>query len=460
MVYNYSNEFAIWLRRENMKFKFNSKYNAIAVYCIIVFAACLLLVALVFKYNTFLNYFNKILSVLSPVIWGICIAYLLNPFMMFCERHLKKWFCKKKDRHSLTRTLSITISMLVSLGIISAIIGSIVPEIKTTLTDFFKSLPAYLNNLQNYLKEIANYFSEKNPSLAKSFDMEFSNIQDIILKYANKLEPMLEELFTEGGLISTVTDSAWSFIMGIKDCILGIFVSIYLLYSKETFLAQATKIIHAVFPEKTKDNILRIASKTNETLIQFFTGKALDSFIIGVVAFIVLQLMGFQNYAVLLSIIIGVTNMIPFFGPIIGAIPCALLILLTYPSKTILFIIFILLLQQFDGNILGPKILGNSLGLSPFWIMFSIFVGGGLFGFAGMVVFVPIFAVIYSIIREIIVEKLKKKELPVSTAAYKHERTEPIIHISTFNPPGFIKKRFSKNKLDKVQKKKNDSKKE
>ncbi len=432
-----------------MKFKFNSKYNAIAVYCVIVFAACLTLVALVFKYNTFLQYINKILSVLSPVIWGICIAYLVNPFMVFSERHFKKWFCKKKDRHSLVRTLSITVSMLVSLGLIAAIIGSIVPEIKTTLTNFIKSLPSYLNNLQDYVKDIANYLSEKNPDLAKLFDMEFNNIQDLLLKYANKLEPMLEEMFSKGGLVSTVTDSAWSFLMGIKDCILGIFVSIYLLYSKEKFIAQTKKIVHALFSEKTRNNILKIASKTNETLIQFFTGKALDSLIIGIIAFVGLELMGFQSYAVLLSIIIGVTNMIPFFGPIIGAVPCALLILLTSPEKTIWFIIFILLLQQFDGNILGPKILGNSLGLSPFWIMFSIFIGGGLFGFVGMVVFVPLFAVIYSIIREIIENRLRNKELPVSTDAYQHERTEPIIHISTFNPPNFIKKRFVKHTPDK-----------
>lgn len=430
-----------------MKFRFNPKHNAIAAYCIIVFAVCLMLVALVFKHNTLLSYFNKILSVLSPVIWGICIAYLMNPFMVFCERHFKRWFCKKKDRHSLTRTLSITVSMIVSLGIIAAIIGSIVPEIKTTLMDFFKSLPSYLNNLQNYIKNIVNYLSEKNPDLAKSFNMEFNNIQDLILNYAGKFQPMLEDIFSENGLITVVTDGAWSFITGLKNCILGIFVSIYLLYSKEIFIAQATKIVYAVFSEKSRNNILKIASKTNETLIRFFTSKALDSLIIGIIAFIALEFMGFQNYAVLLSIIIGVTNMIPFFGPIIGAIPCSLLILLTSPEKTVLFIIFIFLLQQFDGNILGPKILGNSLGLSPFWIMFAIFVGGGLFGFIGMLVFVPIFAVIYSVIKELIESGLKKKNLSPSTADYRHERTEPIVHMTFYNPKKIIKKSFSKNKV-------------
>ncbi|MGN0613705.1 MAG: AI-2E family transporter [Porcipelethomonas sp.] len=427
-----------------MRFRFNSKHNAIAAYCIIVFAVCLLLVALVFKYSTFLGYFNKILSVISPVIWGICIAYLMNPFMIFCERHFKKWFCKKKQRKSLTRSLAIISSFIVFFGILAAIIGAIVPEVKTTLMDFFKSLPAYLNNLQIYLTDLISDFIEKKPELARFFNTEFSNIQEMILKGAQKLEPMLENMFKEGGFVATVTDSAWAFITGLKDFVLGIFVSIYLLYSKETFLAQATKIVYAVFPEKRRKTILRIASRTNDTFTHFLTGKAIDSLIIGILAFIGLQFMGLQSYAVLISIIIGVTNMIPFFGPFIGAIPSAVLILLTFPGKTILFIIFVLLLQQFDGNILGPKILGNSVGLSPFWIMFSIFVGGGLFGFVGMIAFVPIFAVIYGIVREIVESRLEKKELPVSTAYYLHERTEPIIQISSFKLPKFITNRFGK----------------
>ena len=141
----------------------------------------------------------------------------------------------------------------------------------------------------------------------------------------------------------------------------------------------------------------------------------------GILAFIGMTLLKMPDYVVLISFIIGITNMIPFFGPFIGAVPSAFLVLLSTPNKTIAFIIFILLLQQFDGNILGPKILGNSLGLSAFWIMFAIFVGGGLFGFAGMILFVPAFAVIYTLFRELIIEKLEKKKLPVSTAYYKTE---------------------------------------
>ncbi len=433
-----------------MKFRFNPKHNTIAAYCIIVFAVCLLLVAFVFKYATFINYGKKLISVLSPVIWGICIAYILNPFMMFCERHYKKWFCKKKDKSSLTRSIAITTAFLLFLGAITALIVAIIPEIKNTITDFFKTLPIYLSNLQRYIMNIAGNLVEWKPELAEYFNIEFNNIQDIIMTGAGKLEPMFNEIFQGSGtIIEKLTDSAWAFIMGFKDCILGIFVSIYLLYNKETYLAQATKIIHVMFSERKRNIILKIASKTNETFIHYFTGMAIDSLAIGIITFITLNIIGLDSFAVLISIILGVTNMIPVFGPIVGSVPSAFLILLTSPKKTIIFIIFILVLQQIDGNVIAPKIIGNTLGLSPFWIMFAIFLGGGLFGFVGIIVFVPVFAVIYSIIKEIVENGLKEKELPVSTANYRNERTEPIIKIESIGFLAFIKKITNKLKKKK-----------
>lgn len=415
-----------------MKFKFNSRYSTIAVYCIIVFTVCLALVTLVFKFNTVCKYIGTVVSVLSPVIWGICIAYLINPFMVFCERHFKKWFCRKKDRHGLTRSLAIIVSMIVFFGLLVGIIGAIIPEIKDTLMDFFKSLPSYITNLQNYLENLISDFVEDKPQLEEFINNKFSHIQDFV----KEIGPYVDGLFSDNGIISSVTnsvtDSVFAVLTGLKNFLLGIFVSIYLLYSKEMFLAQITKAVHALFTERKRKTILKIASRTNKTFTSFLTGKTIDSLIIGLLAFIGLEIMGLNKYAVLLSIIIGITNMIPFFGPIIGAIPCALLILLTSPDKTIIFIIFVLLLQQFDGNILGPKILGNSLGLSPFWIMFAIFVGGGLFGLVGMIAFVPIFAVIYGIVNEVVTTRLKAKGLPLSTDNYVHERTEPTIKISPF----------------------------
>lgn len=429
-----------------MKIKFNSKHTSIAAYCVIVFAICLLLVAIVFKYSTFVNYGKKIISVLSPVVWGLCIAFILNPFMIFCERHYKKLLCKKKDRSSLTRTLAITTTFIVFFSIVAALIIAIIPEIKNTVIGFFSALPIYMKNFQYYISTKINLLVEWKPELAEFFDIELGNIQDLIFSGVQKLEPVLENLFNKSGsIIETLTNGAWAFIMGFKDCILGFFVSIYLLYNKEIYLAQATKIVYMIFPKRPRNIILRVASKTNETFTHYFTGMVIDSAAIGFISFIALNIMGLDSYAVLISIILGVTNMIPVFGPIIGAVPSAFLILITYPNKTILFILFILILQQIDGNVIAPKILGNTLGLSPFWIMFAIFLGGGLFGFAGIIIFVPVFAVIYSIIKEIVEAGLKKKDLPVSTDNYKHERTEPIIPFTKFKKPAFLKK-FSKNK--------------
>ncbi|MFR0880829.1 MAG: AI-2E family transporter [Oscillospiraceae bacterium] len=401
------------------KFNFNPRHNTIAAYCVIVFAVCLLLVALVFKYSTFIYYFHKIFKVLSPIIWGLVIAYLLNPIMVAFEKPLKKLVCRKREHPALTRAASIAFALVIMLGVIVAIIGTIVPEILGTLETFFKSVPSYMNNLQMYFTNKISSILEKNPEIYDFLNNEFDNVQNVILDSVNRLEPMIDKLLAKDGLVANLTGSAWSLILGLKDCLLGIVVSIYLLYSKEIFIAQSTKIIYAFFSEKRRNTILRIASKTNHTFAHFISGKALDSFIIGVITFVGMNFMGLENYAMLISVIVGITNMIPFFGPFIGAIPSGLLILLTSPEKTIIFIIFIFLLQQFDGNILGPKILGNSLGLSAFWIMFAIFVGGGLFGFAGMIAFVPLFAVLYSIFREAVNTKLAKKKLPVSTGYYR-----------------------------------------
>lgn len=409
-----------------MKVKFNVKSNTIAVYTIIVFAVCLLLVAMVFKYSVFLTYLNKIIKVLAPVIWGLVIAYLLNPLMKFVEKVLDKYVFKKKKHPKASRAIGISVSMIIMLGAIVAIVGSIVPEILGTLKNFFANLTDYFANLQTFLTNKISDTLENNPQVEQFLNSEFNNIQEFVISFVNQNKPKLDSIFSENGFIANVTDSAWSFITGIKDCVLGIVVSIYLLYSKENLLAQCKKLVYAFFPEKKRVHILNVASRANYTFISFLSGKALDSLIIGILAFIGMLVLDMRTYAVLISVIVGVTNMIPFFGPFIGAIPCALLILLTTPEKTLIFVLFILVLQQFDGNILGPKILGNSLGLSTFWIMFAIFVGGGLFGFIGMVAFVPLFAVLYSIISEVVTVKLHRKRLPVDTECYKYGEVQSV----------------------------------
>lgn len=407
-----------------MKIKFNVKSNTIAAYCIIVFAVCLLLVAVIFKYSVFISYFNKLIGVLSPILWGLAIAYLLNPIMKFVENLLGKFIFKKKKHPKLSRVIGISVSMIILLGMLLAIIGSIVPEIINTIKGIFSNITTYLNNLQDFLNEKISRVVENNPKLEDFLNKEFNNIQDYIISAVNQYQPKLDSLFEKDGPLANLTDSAWTFINGLKNCILGLIVSIYLLYSRDTLIAQSKKIVYALFQERRRNHILSMAKRANSTFSRFISGKAVDSLIVGILCFFGMMLLKMKTYAVIISVIIGVTNMVPFFGPIIGAVPTGLLILLTTPDKTLIFLIFILVLQQFDGNILGPKILGDSLGLSPFWVMFAIFVGGGLFGFAGMIIIVPLFAVVYSIFAELVSEKLRRKRLPIETEYYKFAGAE------------------------------------
>ena len=199
---------------------------------------------------------------------------------------------------------------------------------------------------------------------------------------------------------------------------IGIIVSIYVMYGRETFSRQCKKIVYALFSPKRANLILHLGNKSNEIFGGFVIGKIIDSIIIGIICFVVLSIMK-MPYTVLVSVIIGVTNVIPFFGPFIGAIPCSILILLNDPKMGIYFIIFILVLQQFDGNILGPKILGDSTGLSSFWVLFSILLFGGLFGFVGMILAVPVTAVIFDLIAKLQYYHLRKKGLSPDTRDYK-----------------------------------------
>lgn len=232
-------------------------------------------------------------------------------------------------------------------------------------------------------------------------------VQNDLLKHTNDLMTSLTE-----GVIGVVN--------GLIDILIGFIVAIYLLFGKEKFMGQCRKIVYAFNPPRRANIILHIASKTNKTFNGFIIGKIIDSAIIGVLCFIGLSILK-MPYTLLVTVIVGVTNVIPVFGPYIGAIPSAILILLVDPMKGLYFIIFIFLLQQLDGNVIGPMILGDSTGLSAFWVMFAILIGGGLFGLPGMIVGVPTFAVIYYIIKMLIQQKLEQKKLPVETEHYNEK---------------------------------------
>lgn len=387
-----------------MKIKFNIKYNTIAFYTVTVFAVCILLVLLAFRLENFISILRRIMTAIAPVIWGFIIAYIMSPIVRKAEVLLEQKVFKKKNHEKLNRSLSIVIATFISLSAIIALIAMAVPEIVESITTLLNNMPDYLNALYD---SIVGFFS-KNPEISSTvtdwFEKQFENIENTVLGWITNLRPTFEKY------LIMVKDGVFNFLIGVKDFLLGYIVSIYLLYSKEQFITQFKKLAYALLPKNVYDIFMVKGTHANKIFSDFLVGKALDSLIIGMLCFIILIIFQIPN-AMLISFIVGITNMIPFFGPFIGAIPSILLVLLTSPKKTILFAIIIFVLQQFDGNILGPKILGNKLNLPTFWIMFSIFFFGNLFGFAGMLAGVPVFAVIYTLTKEFVEERIRVKNL-------------------------------------------------
>ncbi len=253
-------------------------------------------------------------------------------------------------------------------------------------------------------------------------------------------------------IMTNLTEGILGFLNEIFDFLVGIIVSIYVMYGRETFARQAKKIVYALFPPKKANLVLHLGNKTNEIFGGFIIGKIIDSIIIGILCFIILSIIK-MPYTLLVSVIVGVTNVIPFFGPFIGAIPCSVLILLNDPMKGLYFIIFVFLLQQFDGNILGPKILGDTTGLSSFWVITAILFGGGLFGFAGMLLGVPTFAVIYYILQLVIESRLEQKNLPTNSRHY-HQMS----YVDEYGRFRYSKKKVYRKTKEESEQKREDQK--
>lgn len=390
-----------------MKIEFNRKYTTVSLYAIITFAICLLLVVIVQKFSIISGALASFAKVVAPVTWGIVIAYIVNPIMLFFERIFSRCFERNKPRKKLVRTLSVAFGLLTLIAVLFAIVAILLPQVVESVIGITRNFNSYLTNFEKWVYK----FVEDYPDIYTFVQTQFDNLQPKLTDFINGLVPKLGEIAIK------LKDGALGVIVGLKDFVIGFIVAIYLLFSKEKFIAQMRKFVAAILPEGGKKAVYTVAARTNKMLSSFISGKLIDSTIIGILTFICMSIMK-MDFVALISVVIGVTNIIPFFGPFIGAIPSAFLLLFAAPRQVIPFVIFIIILQQFDGNILGPKILGDSTGLSPFWVMFAIFVGGGLFGFAGMILGVPLFAVIYSLVRDLVNYMLEKRGLSVETADY------------------------------------------
>ncbi len=405
-----------------MKFQFNSRYNTIAAYSIIVFAVCLLLIMVAFRIEIFTTAFSKIISVASPIIWGFVIAYLLNPMVKFFEKYVGKAINRKKQHKGIVRGLSVAISVILLLSALAALIASIIPEIITNIQSISDKIqdPEFLHQMELKIRSVFDTLSEKTSFLGANLTLNFENTEVMLLGILEKIEPNLQKLFSSDGLLANLTNGLMNILNTIKNAFLGVIVSIYLLYSKEIFMAQARKIVCAVCSPAAAGRIFRFVSNVNMKFISYFTGVALDCTLMGITFFLLMSIFK-MPYALLISLLLACTNAIPIFGPYIGSIPSVILMFLFSPEKALIFLIMVVAIQQIDGNIVAPKILGDQLGLSAFWIMSAVFIGGGLFGLFGMIVASPMFAVIYSICSEFVNERLYAKGMPVKTQTYMQD---------------------------------------
>ena len=400
-----------------MRIKITEKQKSVAVCTIWVFAVCLLLSIAVWRFSALVAIAKKVIAVLAPVIWGLVIAYLMSPLQNWIEKKLGKLTDRKKEHPVLRRSIAVTITILLLLTVLVGLIAMLLPEIVESLKGLMGNLPEYRTNAGTWIADHIAGLKETQPQLHAAVISMLGSLQNGLTNLISEFEPKVDSLVSGANLIGSITSGAYSIFNAVKNFVLGIMVAIYLLYNKERYLAQIKKLMYALFPEKKVHTALHVGSRISYTFMHFLSGKSLDSLIIGLLCFLGMTLMD-MPYTVLISLIVGVTNIIPFFGPFIGAIPSAFLILLSQPSKVIPFVIFILVLQQFDGNFLGPKILGDSLGLPTFWVLFAIFAGGGLFGFVGMVAFVPLFAALYTFTKEFLAQRLSRKGLPCDTDSY------------------------------------------
>lgn len=346
---------------------------------------------LIFRYNGISRGFGKIMSILTPFIYGGVMAYLLKTPYNFTEKRLIKFF--KGERMALVKALSLIIVILAALLIIFMLLTMVIPELIDSLVSIAQAIPGVVAQAE---RAIAG-FTQDNPVVREYIDKAMDTVKVSGPEWIRKVVlPRLTD--TLGGVVGV-----FGSLLGLLyNLFIGLIICIYILLEKKKFARQGTMLIYSAFKRETAERILDEFRFIDKTFVGFFAGKVLDSAVVGLICYvfcIALQLtMGMHN-AVLIAVVIGVTNIIPFFGPYIGAIPSAIIILMDKPLCCLIFVIFIMLLQTFDGNVLGPKLLAGSVGLSGFWVLFAITLFGGLFGIPGIVAGVPVFAVIYDLIK-------------------------------------------------------------
>ena len=394
------------------KMRFNRKYLCWGLTAFAVVCAVLIFYDTVFHRSVLLVYLNKLTDILAPVFYGFFMAYLLTPVVNWFER----WVLPKSWRGKWSRTVSISLSWVLVAAGIYVLLSILLPQLYVSILTLAGNAEGYYHNIVQWIQR----FLEDNPTAERWLtNLVQEYYEDGVAWVRNTLLPQAQTAITAftSGIVGGVVDV----VTFLTNLLVGVIVSVYLLATKEQFAATGCKLAYAFFSEKRAAWLIRGVKAVDRIFSGFFRGKLLDSMIVGMLCFLFSSIFQFP-YAPLISVVVAVTDLIPFFGPFLGAIPSAFLILLDSPIKCLYFVIMIIVLQQLDGNILAPKILGESTGLSSFWVIVAILVGGGLGGILGMFIGVPTFACIYTGVRKFSEWRLEKKGLPVHSYNYRTHR--------------------------------------
>ncbi len=399
-----------------MHFRWDKKYLYWGITAFVVLASAILFYYVVFHNERFSAIIRNVIDICFPIIDGLIIAFLLCPMINWIEKKifgkiipkLKRGERLSESGHKWMRAGSIFLAYLIVISLLALFFVSVIPQIRLSVENIFSQSTMYKTNIENWINDI----TLKYPQIADVIDSVYQESSAELKFWQNEnIMNKMQEILT------TVSVSLFGFFGALWDIVIGAIISVYILVNKERYAGQFKKLAYGFLDVNVGNVLIANVRMANNKFSGFIVGKILDSIIIGILCFVGCSIFQFP-YPVLLGLIIGVTNVIPFFGPFFGAIPCGLLIFMINPVQAIWFLLFILVLQQFDGNILGPLILGESTGISGFWVIFAITFFGGIWGVPGMIVGVPLFAVCYAIIKTILETKLKKKQLSDQTEQY------------------------------------------
>ena len=384
------------------RFQPNSQYFTIVIYGLMFVLGTILLVRIVGSFNNTVKLLGQALQVIAPFLVGAFIAFILYPLVRFFYRNLfKNTLHMKSDK--LSKWLSILVTYVIAIGVIAILMVFILPQLYTSITDIVDRLPVWYNNLTTMVDNFEN----------RHADLGFIDY-NIINEHLTSLYPKIISYLTDTltNLLPYVVNTSMAIVKGVVNLIISIMVSVYMISDHKNIFYQFKKLLYAVFPKQAADTARAICRESTNIFLKFMYGKAIDSVIIGIICFVCMNIFKFP-YTVLISVIVGITNMIPYFGPYIGGVLGGIIIVIVNPVQVIFFAVMILVIQQFDGLFLGPKILGDSTGLKPLWVIFAIVVGGAMFGVLGMFLGVPTMAVICYILNIVVEHFLKKRNITV-----------------------------------------------